>query len=342
MPDAGLMERRSTGPAPPASEDVLVVDDLRTHFATRAGVLKAVDGVSFRLGRGRILGVVGESGSGKSVMGFSILRLVDPPGDIVGGRILFNGRDLRALPEEGMRALRGARIAMIFQDPMMTLNPVMRIGAQMIEALQAHQPTLRRKQARERCVEALAQVGISSPAERLNAYPHQFSGGMRQRIVIAIAFLNKPDLIIADEPTTALDVTIQAQILSEVQKLCRESGTALIWISHDLSVVAGLADDICVMYAGRVVERGSVGDMLDHPLHPYTSGLLAALPRPEMRGRHFTQIPGAAPVPIDLPRECGFRPRCPRATEECRSKISMRELRPNHFARCIHPQVEGA
>jgi peptide/nickel transport system ATP-binding protein len=231
---------------------------------------------------------------------------------------------------------------MIFQDPMMTLNPVMRIGTQMIEALLAHQPALRRYEARRRCVDALAQVGIASPAERLNAYPHQFSGGMRQRIAIAIAFLNKPDLIIADEPTTALDVTIQAQILSEVQKLCRESGTALIWISHDLSVVAGLADDICVMYAGRIVERGSVGDVLDHPLHPYTSGLLAALPRPETRGRPFTQIPGAAPVPIDLPRECGFLPRCPRATDECRSDISMIELRPSHFARCIHPQVEGA
>jgi peptide/nickel transport system ATP-binding protein len=341
MSDAALT-RGIKVEGPLRDEDVLVVDDLRTHFATRAGLLKAVDGVSFRLGRGRILGVVGESGSGKSVMGFSILGLVDPPGEIVGGRILFHGRDLTALPENEMRALRGARIAMIFQDPTMTLDPIMRIEMQMVEALQAHQPGLSRAQARELCIAALAQVGISSPAERMAAYPHQFSGGMRQRVAIAIAFLNKPDLIIADEPTTALDVTIQAQILSQVQKLCRESGTALIWISHDLSVVAGLADDICVMYAGRVVELGTVGDVLDHPLHPYTSGLLAALPRPERRGERFMQIPGAAPIPIGLPRECGFRPRCPRAREDCRSDIPMRELRPGHFARCLHPKIEAA
>ena len=231
--------------------------NLRTHFFTRAGVVKAVDDVSFSVERGKVLGLVGESGSGKSVTGFSILGLVDPPGRIVGGQILFKGQDLATLSEAAMRQLRGNRIAMIFQDPMMTLNPVLRIDTQMIETVLAH-AKVSREEARQRSRDALGQVGIASPDERLRSYPHQFSGGMRQRVAIAIALLHKPDVIVADEPTTALDVTIQGQILAEAQKLCAQTGTALVWITHDLSVVAGLADDIAVMYAGKVVESGPV------------------------------------------------------------------------------------
>ncbi len=245
----------------------LEVRNLRTHFATRAGVVKAVDDVSFTVRRGEVLGLVGESGSGKSVTGFSIIGLVDPPGRIVDGAILYQGRELTTLPEREMRSLRGNRIAMIFQDPMMTLNPVLRIDTQMIEAVRAH-TKVSHAEARARSRDALGMVGIPSPEERLSAYPHQFSGGMRQRVAIAIALLHKPDLLIADEPTTALDVTIQAQILSEVQRLAAEHGTALIWITHDLSVIAGLADRIAVMYAGRIVETGDAAAVLDAPAAP--------------------------------------------------------------------------
>ncbi len=325
--------------APP----VLVVDDLRTHFFTRAGVAKAVDGVSFAVGRGRILGLVGESGSGKSVTGFSILGLVDPPGRIVGGRILFRGKeDLVAAPEARLRQLRGAKIAMIFQDPMMTLNPVLRIDTQMIEALRAHQPGLGHAEARARARDALGRVGIASPEERLSAYPHQFSGGMRQRVAIAIALMNRPELIIADEPTTALDVTIQGQILAEVQTLCRETGTALIWITHDLAVVAGLADEICVMYAGKVVEQGSVDAVLDAPLHPYTAGLIGSVPSRNRRGAALAQIPGMAPSPLALPEGCSFRPRCPRAAPDCLAPPSLDAKRLGRFARCFHPLLDEA
>src|SRR3954470_15507553 len=261
----------------------LEVRNLQTHFFTRAGVVKAVDDVSFTVRRGKVLGLVGESGSGKTVTGFSILGLVDEPGRITGGSILFHGQDLAKLSEEEMRKLRGNRIAMIFQDPMMTLNPVLRIDTQMIETVQAH-AKVSREEARQRARDALGQVGIASPDERLRSYPHQFSGGMRQRVAIAIALLHKPDLIIADEPTTALDVTIQGQILAEAQKLAREHGTALLWISHDLAVVSGLADEIAVMYAGRVVERGPVSEVLDAPLHPYTLGRIGSVPSRNRRG----------------------------------------------------------
>src|SRR6266404_9437527 len=320
----------------------LQVDGLRTHFFTKAGIVKAVDDVSFSIARGQVLGLVGESGSGKTVTGFSIIGLIDPPGRIAGGRILFEGEDLAGLSEERMRQLRGARIAMIFQDPMMTLNPVLRIETQMVEALQAHHPAMRHDEAREKSLAALAQVGIPAAAERLAAYPHQFSGGMRQRVAIAIALLNKPDLLIADEPTTALDVTIQAQILSEVQKLCRETGTALIWITHDLSVVAGLADEICVMYAGKVVERGAVDAVLDAPLHPYTRGLIGSVPSRNRRGQPLAQIPGMAPSALALPTGCSFRPRCPRADAICLAAPALEELRPARWARCFHPHGEAA
>jgi peptide/nickel transport system ATP-binding protein len=330
------MSSASTSSAP-----TLQVDGLRTHFFTKAGIVKAVDDVSFSIARGQVLGLVGESGSGKTVTGFSIIGLIDPPGRIAGGRILFQGQDLAGLSEERMRRLRGARIAMIFQDPMMTLNPVLRIETQMVEALQAHHPAMRHDEAREKSLAALAQVGIPAAAERLAAYPHEFSGGMRQRVAIAIALLNKPDLLIADEPTTALDVTIQAQILSEVQKLCRETGTALIWITHDLSVVAGLADEICVMYGGKVVERGAVDAVLDAPLHPYTRGLIGSVPSRNRRGRPLAQIPGMAPSALALPPGCSFRPRCPRADAECLQPPALEEIQPDRFARCFHPHVEA-
>jgi peptide/nickel transport system ATP-binding protein len=317
----------------------LEVEGLQTWFFTRAGTLKAVDDVSFSVGAGEILGLVGESGSGKTVTGFSILGLVDPPGRIVGGHIRFKGREIANLPEAEMRRLRGARIAMIFQDPMMTLNPVLRIDTQMIEALQAHHRGMNGVEARRRAIEALAQVGIPSPEERLGQYPHQFSGGMRQRVAIAIAFLNEPDLIIADEPTTALDVTIQAQILFEAQKLCRERGTALIWVTHDLSVIAGLADEVCVMYAGKVVERGAVDAVLDAPLHPYTRGLISSVPSRNRRGAPLAQIPGIAPSPLKLPMGCSFRPRCPRADEACLAAPELTEQAPQRFARCFHAYI---
>ena len=322
------------------SPPTLQVRNLKTHFFTRAGVVRAVDDISFTVESGKVLGLVGESGSGKSVTGFSILGLVDPPGRVTGGSILFKGQDLATLSEAAMRRLRGNRIAMIFQDPMMTLNPVLRIDTQMIETVLAH-AKVSREEARQRARDALGQVGIPSPEERLHAYPHQFSGGMRQRVAIAIALLHKPDLIVADEPTTALDVTIQGQILAEAQKLCAESGTALIWITHDLSVVAGLADDIAVMYAGKVVEQGPVVDVLDAPLHPYTVGLIGSVPSRNHRGEPLRQIPGMTPSLLNLPAGCAFRARCPRAEARCAEPPPFAECRPGRFARCIHPYREA-
>jgi peptide/nickel transport system ATP-binding protein len=323
------------------STPTLQVEGLRTHFFTRAGVVKAVDDVSFTVAKGKILGLVGESGSGKSVTGFSIIGLVDPPGRIAGGRILFQGSDLASKSEEEMRSIRGNRIAMIFQDPMMTLNPVLRIDTQMIETVLAH-AKVSREDARQRARDALGQVGIPSPDERLKSYPHQFSGGMRQRVAIAIALLHKPDLIVADEPTTALDVTIQGQILFEVQKLCRDFGTSLIWITHDLSVVAGLADDICVMYAGKVVESGTVDQVLDAPLHPYTHGLLGSVPSRNARGSPLQQIPGMTPSLLNLPPGCAFRTRCPRTDAACMAEPGITAPLPGRSTRCHHPHLEAA
>ena len=320
----------------------IAVEGLETHFFTKGGVAKAVDGVSFAVNRGEVMGLVGESGSGKSVTGFSLIGLVDPPGRVVGGKILFNGEDLAGAPEERMRQLRGSRIAMIFQDPMMTLNPVLRIDTQMMEAVRAHEKVSRRT-AFERARDALGQVGIPSPEERLRAYPHQFSGGMRQRVAIAIALLHRPDLIIADEPTTALDVTIQGQILFEVQKLCREHGMSLIWITHDLAVVAGLADRICVMYAGKIAESGTIDEVLDTPLHPYTRGLIGSVPSHNQRGEPLTQIPGMAPSLLTLPPGCVFHPRCPRADDGCRNvPVESTPVEPDHRVSCFNPHLEVA
>jgi peptide/nickel transport system ATP-binding protein len=316
----------------------LEVRNLRTHFHTRAGIVKAVDGVSFTVQRGKVLGLVGESGSGKTVTGFSIIGLVDPPGRVVEGEILYQGRNLATIGEEELRQLRGNRIAMIFQDPMMTLNPVLRVDTQMIETVLAH-VDVSREEARQRSRDALGMVGIPSPDERLQSYPHQFSGGMRQRVAIAIALLHRPELIIADEPTTALDVTIQGQILAEVQKLAATTGTSLIWITHDLSVVAGLADDIAVMYAGRIVEDGPVSEVLDAPLHPYTVGLIGSVPSRNKRGEPLRQIPGMTPSLLNLPRGCAFRSRCSRATEVCETEPELFPLLPGRAARCFHPHM---
>jgi len=319
---------------------ILEVQQLQTHFFTSSGVVRAVDGIDFILSEGQVLGLVGESGSGKSVTGFSILRLVDVPGRIVGGRILFRGQDLAALSQQEMRAIRGDRIAMIFQDPLMTLNPVLRIDTQMIEAVRAHH-RVSKKAALSRACDTLTRVGIPSARERLSSYPHQFSGGMRQRVAIAIALLNEPDLIVADEPTTALDVTIQSQILSEVQGLARESGTALIWITHDLAVVAGLADEIAVMYAGRIVESGPADSVLQRPRHPYTHGLLGSIPGLSRRGKPLQQIPGMAPNMANLPTGCAFAPRCGRASEQCHSHTpETQALSPTRSLRCHHPLSE--
>jgi peptide/nickel transport system ATP-binding protein len=324
-------------PAPGAASATLAVRHLRTHFATRAGVVKAVDDVSFEVGPGRILGLVGESGSGKTVTGFSIIGLVDRPGRVVDGAVVFEGQDITHWPEKRMRRLRGDRIAMVFQDPMMTLNPVLRVGTQMVETLAAHRK-IGDAEARRRACEALELVGIAAPEERLRSYPHELSGGMRQRVAIAIALLHHPALIIADEPTTALDVTIQAQILSEVQKLARSQGTAVIWISHDLSVISALADDIAVMYAGRIVEQGPAQRVLAHPAHPYTRGLMGSIASENQRGQRLRQIRGMPPQLLDLPAGCAFRPRCDSATAACESPPEVSEFAMNHRIRCFHPQ----
>ncbi|MDO9420197.1 MAG: ABC transporter ATP-binding protein [Herminiimonas sp.] len=318
----------------------LSVQNLQMHFSARDGIVKAVEDVSFSVAPGQIMGLVGESGSGKSMTAYSIMGLIDAPGKIVGGKILLKDQDLRALPPQAMRRIRGNRIAMIFQDPMITLNPVLRIDTQMIEAVLAHQK-VSKATAREMSRDALVRVGIASPDERLLAYPHQFSGGMRQRVAIAIALLNKPDLIICDEPTTALDVTIQGQILYEMQKLCRESGTSLIWITHDLSVIAGLADAVCVMYAGKIVESGSVQDVLEKPQHPYTYGLIASSPSRNLPGQPLRQIAGMTPSLLNLPSGCAFRTRCERATSVCENTPPL-TTDGARTLRCFHPIPEAA
>jgi peptide/nickel transport system ATP-binding protein len=318
---------------------LLQVRDLATEFATRDGVLRAVQGVSFDLARGEVLGLVGESGSGKSVTGFSVLGLIDAPGRIAGGSVCFDGRELVGLPESQLRALRGKRIAMIFQDPMMTLNPVMRIDAQICEAIEVHDPAVSRAEARRRARAALEAVGISAPEERLAAYPHQLSGGMRQRIVIAIALINRPAVVLADEPTTALDVTTQGQILHEAKRLGRETGTAMIWITHDLAVVASLAHSIAVMYAGRIVESGPAEAILTRPAHPYTRGLLDSVPMIDVRAGRLRPIPGMPPVAGSIRAGCRFAPRCAHATALCRETEP--DLPPADGAgrtvRCFHP-----
>ena len=320
------------------SADALLLDvrGLKTWFHTREGVVKAVDGVSLQLKEGEILGLVGESGSGKSMTAFSLMNLVDEPGRIQAERLFFNGHDLLSLSAEEYRSLRGKEMAMIFQDPMMTLNPTLRIDTQMIEAVRAHEHTSAAA-ARARSLHVLGKVGIPSPKDRMRVYPHHLSGGMRQRVAIAIALLNAPKLIIADEPTTALDVTIQGQILYEMQKLCREMGTALIWITHDLAIVSGLADRLAVMYAGRIVETGNTADIVRAAQHPYTHGLIASIPSVQTRGHELFQIPGSTPSLLNLPEGCPFRSRCYRATDVCKQAPELRPVGPAHEASCWHP-----
>ena len=314
---------------------ILTVDELRTHFFTTAGVVKAVDGVSLSVQSGEIVGLVGESGSGKSVTGFSLLGLVDPPGRIVGGSIRLGGEELVGRPEPEMRAIRGRRISMVFQDPMMTLNPVLSIGTQMRLAISAHE-RMSKAAARDRSAAFLAKVGIPDARRRLDAFPHEFSGGMRQRVAIAIALLHGPEIIVADEPTTALDVSIQAQILEEVRSLAQEAGTALIWISHDLTTVSSLADRLLVMYAGKLVEEGPVASVLRAPRHPYTQGLIASLPATAIPGQELKQIHGAPPSLSALPAGCPFKPRCGYATDACSvpPALTRGQLR---AWRCHHP-----
>jgi peptide/nickel transport system ATP-binding protein len=314
---------------------LLEVRDLTTHFMTRAGVVKAVEGVSFDVTAGEVVGLVGESGSGKSVTGLSILGLVDPPGWIVDGSVKLAGQELVGLDREGLRRLRGRRMAMVFQDPMSMLNPVLTIATQMRLAIEAHE-RVTKEAARTRSIEALAAVRIPDAAQRLDAYPHQFSGGMRQRVAIAIALLHRPALIVCDEPTTALDVSIQAQILTEMRSLVRDLGTALIWISHDLATVSSLASRILVMYAGRIIEEGQTAAVLRNPRHPYSRGLLESLPFRVEPGRDLAQIPGSTPSLLRLPDGCAFRPRCREATELCR-KMPVLERHQARAFRCHHP-----
>ncbi len=317
----------------------LDVSGLTTRFDTRGGSVTAVNDVSFSVESGRILGLVGESGSGKSVTGFSIMGLVDEPGQVVAGSVTVDGVDLRSLSDDDMRKMRGSRLAMVFQDPMMTLNPVLRIGDQMAMAVRVHRK-MPRRDALEESRKALEIVGIPSPAERLKAYPHQLSGGMRQRVAIAMALLHRPSVIIADEPTTALDVSIQGQILAEVRRLADDIGTAIVWVTHDLAVVSSLADDICVMYAGRIVERGTAEQVIGNPRHPYTQGLLDSIPARQEPGGHLPQIPGSTPQLSRLPSGCPFRPRCSRATEQCKSEPPI-DSRDGQIVLCHHP-LEGS
>jgi len=304
---------------PMNEEIILQVQDLRTHFNTDEGVVKAVDGVSFDLRRGETLGIVGESGSGKSVTNLSIINLIaSPPGRIVGGRILFRGRDLLAMSKDEIRQIRGNKISMIFQDPMTSLNPFLRISTQMIETLVLHQG-LDKKAAKARAVEMLQLAGIPGAEKRIDQYPHQFSGGMRQRVMIAMGLSCNPEILIADEPTSALDVTIQAQILDLMKDLTHRLGTAVILITHSLGVVAGTCDTVCVMYAGRIVERGPTGPLFESPMHPYTQGLIKSMPRLDQKSsERLSSIQGQPPNVIDLPDCCPFYPRCDRAMEVCR------------------------
>jgi oligopeptide/dipeptide ABC transporter ATP-binding protein len=317
------------------SEPLLEVRDLQTHFRTDDGVVRAVDGVSFRIDAGETLAVVGESGSGKSVTSLSILRLVpDPPGRIVGGSIRFRGRDLLALGSEEMRAIRGKEISMIFQEPMTSLNPVYTCGEQILEAIVLHEK-VGRGEARRRAIDMLRLVGIPSPEQRVDEYPHQMSGGMRQRVMIAMALACRPAILIADEPTTALDVTIQAQILELLRRLQKELGMAVLLITHDLGVVAETADRVAVMYAGQVVEYCDVRSVFERSRHPYTAGLLHSLPRLGEERESLRVIPGSVPNPAQFPAGCRFHPRCPVANDRCRTEAPpIEEIELNHLARC--------
>ncbi|MEY4630549.1 MAG: hypothetical protein RIQ81_669 [Pseudomonadota bacterium] len=322
---------------------LLEVKDLRTHFFTRDGVVKAVDGVSFAIERFETLGIVGESGSGKSVTMQSILGLIPtPPGKVIGGSALWEGRlDLVAAPRREMRRILGSEISMIFQDPMTSLNPFLTVGQQLTEVVTAHRKVTR-AEARDIAIERLEEVGIPDPAQRLSQYPHQFSGGMRQRVMIAMALMNRPKLLIADEPTTALDVTVQAQILELLKQLQKSYGMALILITHDLGVVAGVTDNVMVMYAGRPVEHGTVREVFHSTAHPYTDGLLRSAPSlAQSRSGDLFSIPGLPPDTSRLPPGCAFAPRCPHVNEQCRMnvEIPVRKFSATHRSVCYQEHL---
>ncbi|MDB5547874.1 MAG: transporter ATP-binding protein [Tardiphaga sp.] len=298
---------------------VLAVRDLRVDFVTRRGALHALDGVSFEIARGEVLGVVGESGAGKSVTGLAIIGLIDAPGRVTAGSIALSGQRIDNLAPEAMRRIRGKRIGMIFQDPLTSLNPLYRVGDQLIETIRTHLD-LSERAARKRAIDLLAEVGISAPEKRIDAYPHEFSGGMRQRVVIALAICAEPELIIADEPTTALDVSVQAQIISLIKRLGRDHGTAVMLVTHDMGVIAETSDRVAVMYSGRIAEIGPVRDVVQRPLHPYAKGLMGAIPTLAGDAKRLVQIPGAMPRLSAIPNGCAFHPRCEFAFDRCRSQ----------------------
>ncbi len=296
---------------------LLEVDDLRVEFPTRRGTLTAVDGVSFHIDEGEVLGVVGESGAGKSLTGAAIIGLLEPPGRIAGGRVLLDGRRIDDLPYEELRAIRGRQIGMVFQDPLTSLNPLYTVGRQLVETIQTHSD-LDERDARARAIDLLAEVGIPSPQQRIDQFPHQFSGGMRQRVVIALALCVNPRLIIADEPTTALDVSIQAQIIALLKRLCHEHHAAVMLITHDMGVIAETADRVAVMYAGRLAEVGGVRQVIKAAKHPYTHGLMGSIPNVGHELERLEQIDGAMPRLTEIPAGCAFHPRCPRILDRCR------------------------
>ncbi|HEY0525665.1 MAG TPA: ABC transporter ATP-binding protein [Stellaceae bacterium] len=328
----------AAAPAPP----LLDVRDLRTYFATDDGEFRAVDGVSLSISPGWTLGVVGESGCGKSITSLSIMGLVpQPPGRIAGGQVLFDGADLLKLPPSALRDLRGSALSMIFQEPMTSLNPAFTVGNQIVEVVRRHRRATSRAGARDHAVEMLRKVGIPSPERRVDEYPHKLSGGMRQRVMIAMALACNPKLLIADEPTTALDVTIQAQIIDLMRALRDETGTAIMLITHDLGVIAELADEVIVMYAGKVVERSPVAALFEDPQHPYTVGLLGAIPKLHADQPRLATIEGTVPNPRDMPAGCRFNPRCPFAVDRCRrEEPPLAEVRPGHAAACWRAPLE--
>lgn len=316
---------------------LLEVTNLRTYFHTFKGTVKAVDDVSLYIDEGEILGIVGESGGGKSITGFSVIRLIDDPGKIESGQIIFQGEDIMKKSEKEMNQIRGKEISMVFQDPMTSLNPVYTIEEQMDEVLLLHE-NLTKEERKKRCIEMLKSVGISNPESRLKNYPHQFSGGMRQRVVIAIALLANPKLIIADEPTTALDVTIQAQILKLMKKLVKEKGCALMLITHDLAVVSEMADRINVMYCGKVIESGYTKDIINNFTHPYTEGLIKSIPDIDRNKKELETIPGIVPNMFDLPKGCYFSPRCKYSQDACKERTpELVEVSEKHYVACHFP-----
>jgi len=311
------------------TEPILSVRGLTVEFVTRRGTLRALDNISFDIARGEVLGVVGESGAGKSVTGSAVIGLIEPPGRIAGGEIRLAGQRIDNLGREAMRHVRGKRIGMVFQDPLTSLNPLYRVGDQLVETILAHLP-LSPSAARKRAIDLLAEVGIPAPDRRIDGYPHEFSGGMRQRVVLALALCAEPELVIADEPTTALDVSVQAQIIALIRRLCRERGTAVMLITHDMGVIAETADRVAVMYAGRIAEIGPVRDVVQDPLHPYAVGLMGSIPTLTGEAERLVQIPGSMPRLTAIPAGCAFNPRCPRVFARCHVE------RPEPIARGAH------